>query len=80
MTYDYKSMRAHEIYVEEGPRREALARLHARMAEGESPYEILGMSEENKYYVDKLVQGLCPISYALYGRILNLDVEDAFYT
>lgn len=55
-----------------------MKRLHERMAAGESPYQILGIAEEHKYYVDKLVAGLCPISYALYGRIMNLDEEDDF--
>lgn len=70
--------RAHEVYVDDGPKREALKRLHERMDAGESPYQILGIDEQHKYYVDKIVAGLCPISYALYGRIMNLDKEDDF--
>lgn len=74
----HKSQRAYEVFVEEGPKREAMQRLHDRMEAGESPYDILGISENHKYYVDKLVAGLCPISYALYGKIMNLDEEDVF--
>ena len=74
----HNSQRAHEVYVEDGPKREALKRLRERMDAGESPYQILDIDEQHKYYVDKLVAGLCPISYALYGRIMNLDEEDDF--
>lgn len=74
----HNSQRAHEVYVEDGPKREALKHLRERMDAGESPYQILGIDEQHKYYVDKIVAGLCPISYALYGRIMNLDEEDAF--
>lgn len=74
----HDSQRAHEIYVDEKPKQEALKRLHERMETGESPYKILGIDERHKYFVDKLVAGLCPISYALYGRIMNLDEEDDF--
>lgn len=74
----HNSQRAHEVYVAEGPKREALKRLHERMDAGESPCQILGIDEQHKYYVDKLVAGLYPISYALYGRIMNLDEEDDF--
>lgn len=77
-TFDHKCARAHEVYVTEGPKRQALKRLHERMDAGESPYQILGIDEQHKYYVDKIVAGLCPISYALYGRIMNLDEEDDF--
>lgn len=75
---DYKDVRAQAIYIDEGPKRAALKRLHERMDAGESPFEILGIDSREKYYVDKLVSGLCPMSYALYGRILNLDEEDDF--
>ena len=74
----HQSSRANIIYVEEGPKRAAMARLHERIASGESPFEILGIAENEKYYVDKIVAGLIPITYALYGRIMNLDEEDAF--
>lgn len=76
--FDHRCSRAHELYITEGPKREALKRLHERMDAGESPYQILGIDEQHKYYVDKIVAGLCPISYALYGRIMNLDEEDVF--
>lgn len=74
----HNSQRAHEVYVDDGPKREALKRLHERMDAGESPFKILGIDEKHKYYVDKVVAGLCSISYALYGRIMNLDEEDDF--
>ncbi len=75
---EHNSWRAHEIYVSEAPKRAAMKRLHERMDAGERPYQILGIEEKHKYYVDKIVAGLCPISYALYGRIMNLDEEDDF--
>lgn len=79
---DYKpfhnSQRVHEVYVEEKPKQEALKRLRERMDTDESSYEILGIDEQHKYYADKIVAGLCPLSYALYGRIMNLDEEDDF--
>ena len=74
----HRSQRAHEVYVEEGPKQAAIKRLHERMSTGESAYEILGISTEHKYYVEKIVAGHCAMSYALYGRIMNLDEEDAF--
>lgn len=74
----HASQLAHEIYVGAAPKKVALERLRARMEAGESPYKILGVEKCHKYYVDKLVAGLCPISYALYGRIMNLDEEDDF--
>lgn len=77
-SYSHNSVLAHEQFVTAGPRREAMKRLKERMGAGESPYEILGIDKEHKYYVDKIVAGLCPISYALYGRIMNLDEEDDF--
>lgn len=74
----HNTQSAHDVYIGNKPKQAALKRLHERMDAGESPYAILGISESNKYYVDKLVAGLCPISYALYGRIMNLDEEDDF--
>ena len=74
----HKRMRAHEIYVDDVCHQKALIRLRERMDAGESPYQILDIDEQHKYYVDKIVAGLCPISYALYGRIMNLDEEDDF--
>lgn len=74
----HNTQRAHEVYVDDGPKLKALKRLRERMGAGESPYQILGIDEQHKYYVDKIVAGLCPISYALYGRIMNLDEEDDF--
>lgn len=75
---DHNSVRATEIYVEDGPQKEAMKRLHERMDAGESPYEILGISEDHKYYVDKIVNGYMRLSYCLYGRIMQLDEDDAF--
>lgn len=74
----HRSERAYMINVEEKHKQEALKRLHERMAAGESPYDILEIPEKHKYYVDKIVSGLCPMTYALYGRIMNLDLEDMF--
>lgn len=70
--------RSHMTYVTESPRKEAMKRLHERLAAGESAFEILGIEERESYYVNKIVAGLCPISYAMYGRIMNLDEEDDF--
>lgn len=74
----HNTQRAHEIYVSEGPRKEAMKRLHERMEAGEDVYEILDIPRSEKYYVDKIVAGLVPISYGLYGRIMKLDEEDDF--
>lgn len=76
--YSHHSIIAHEVFVSERPKQAALARLKERMDAGESPYDILGIEKEHKYYVDKIVAGLCPLTYALYGRIMNLDEEDDF--
>lgn len=74
----HNQQRAHEVYVEEGPKRIALKRLHERIEQGEDPFDILGIDRSHEYYCSKVVAGLCPISYALYGRIMNLDEEDDF--
>lgn len=74
----HKTQHAHEIYVGKKHQQAALERLRERTEQGESLYQILGIDEQHKYYVDKLVSGLCPLSYALYGRIMNLDEEDDF--
>lgn len=74
----HKSSKASEVYVEDGPKQEAMKRLHERIEAGESPYAILDIETKHKYYVDKIVAGLMPMSYAHYARIMNLDEEDAF--
>lgn len=74
----YSSQYAHDLYVIEKLKERALARLKERIDAGEDPYEILEIDKEHKYYVDKIVSGLCPISYALYGRIMEVDIEDIF--
>lgn len=76
--FDHRHPRATEIYIGDKPKQDALKRLHERMDSGEDVFEILEMSEDHKYYVDKIVRGLCPMSYAVYGRIMNLDEEDDF--
>ena len=74
----HNRMRAYETYVAEEPKREALKRLHERIDAGESVYDILKMDKTCTPYIEKIVNGLCPLSYALYGRIMNLDEEDVF--
>lgn len=80
ITYDFRTYFAHEIYVDEKPRMHALKKLRGRIDAGESPYDVLGISPQEDYYVQKLIKGLCPISYALYGRIMRIDEEDNFLT
>lgn len=74
----HRKMVAHEVFVNEKAKQEAIKRLHERMEAGEDVYEILEISTDHKYYVEKIVAGLCSLSYALYGRIMNLDEEDDF--
>lgn len=77
-SYDYRTVQAHDVYVTDAPKREAMKRLRERMDAGETPFEILGICEDHKYYVDKLLAGHLPMSYAIYGRIMNLAEEDDF--
>ena len=63
-------MTDHYDCVEEKYRRVALRRLHERVAQGEDPYTILGIQPQHKYYVDKILAGLMPLSYTLYSRIM----------
>lgn len=74
----HRHPRATEIYVGEKPKAHALKRLKERMDSGEDVFDILEMNREHAYYVNKIVDGLCPMSYAIYGRIMNLDEEDDF--
>lgn len=66
-----------EGYVEERYQQEALKRLRVRMMSGESVYEILHMTPSHAYYVNKIVQGMVPMSYAIYDRIMGCSMEDA---
>lgn len=77
-TISHRHSRAAEIYIGEKPKQAALKRLRERMDAGENVYDILEIPPEHEYYVNKIVAGLCPMSYAIYGRIMNLDEEDDF--
>lgn len=78
MSISSHSYHAFENYVGEDAKAEALARLRERLDAGETVYSVLGIDENYRYYADKLVSGLCPISYTMYCRIMELDAFDAF--
>lgn len=61
--------------VEEKYRQEALRKLKKRIAAGEKPEDILQVSD--KFYLDKLVSGVMPISYNIYDRIMGCTDEDS---
>lgn len=61
--------------VENKYRDQALAHLRRRVRNGESVSEILRM-DENDYYVQKLLKGMCPMSYVVYERIMQCERED----
>ena len=75
---EHRTLHAYEVFVDEKAQRHAIKRLHERIASGEDPFDILEIDRQYKYYVDKIVAGLSPLSYALYGKIMNLDAEDAY--
>lgn len=58
------------VTVDEKFRKQALERLNQRIAQGEDPYEILRINPSHKFYVDKILSGLMPLSYTLYSRIM----------
>lgn len=62
-----------EVYVDEYDKRDALKYLKFRVSKGEDVYEILGISPTEKYYVDKIVAGLVPMSLVVYNRIMKID-------
>lgn len=44
-----------------------------RIANGEDPYDIMKLDRAKcKYYVEKLVAGLCPLTHLLYYRITHI--------
>lgn len=61
--------------VEDKYRNQALNVLHARIRKGESVSQILKMDEDD-YYTQKLINGMCPMSYTVYERIMQCERED----
>lgn len=43
-----------------------------RIKNGEDPYKILKIDCRHKYYIDKIISGLCPLTHTLYFRITGL--------
>lgn len=62
-----------EVYVDKYDKQDALKYLKFRVSKGEDVYEILGISPTEKYYVDKIVAGLVPMSLVVYNRIMKID-------
>lgn len=56
-------------YCEDNFKVEALLLLHEGMAQGDNPYKIIGIN--NRYYADKLIAGLTPMSWCVYNRIMD---------
>lgn len=56
-------------YCDEKYKTEALSLLHEGIAGGDDPYKIIGIN--NRYYADKLIAGLTPMSWCVYNRIMD---------
>lgn len=65
-----------QVYVEECFKQEALEKLQERISRGETAKGILKI--DNDYYCDKVVNGLVPMSYDIYNRIMGCSVEDSY--
>lgn len=66
----------YEDFVAENHKQDALRKLYVRINENlEDPEEILGV--QDAYYRDKILQGLMPMSYTIYDRIMQCSAEDA---
>lgn len=61
------------VYVDKYDKQDALKYLKFRVSKGEDVYEILGISPTEKYYVDKIVAGLVPMSLVVYNRIMKIN-------
>lgn len=59
------------LFVSDEAAIRARERLKERMDAGEDVYDILKIARRESYYVNKIVQGLMPISYTLYERIMD---------
>lgn len=65
----------YDEFVSEQHKQDALRRLDERIHAGhEDPEEILGITDE--YYLNKIIQGLGPMSYTIYDRIMLCSAED----
>lgn len=62
-----------EAHVDKYDKQDALKYLKFRVSKGEDVYEILGISPTEKYYVDKIVAGLIPMTLTIYNRIMKID-------
>lgn len=62
------SLKLSDYYVQPLEKEKALKTLKTRLADGEDPYKITKISD--KYYRDKIIAGLCPISALIYSRIM----------
>lgn len=60
--------------VEPNFRDQAMRRLRSRMKAGEKPEDILQITD--KFYLDKVVAGLMPMTYTIYDRIMGCSQED----
>lgn len=56
-------------YCGEQYKAEALVLLHEGIIKGDDPYKIIGISD--RYYADKLIAGLTPMSWCVYNRIMD---------
>ncbi len=59
------------FYVTKVQSERALKMLKNRIARGEDVYHILDINPSNKYYVDKLLNGLCIFTDTLYFRVMG---------
>lgn len=60
--------------VKETYRQAAMLKLKERMAAGEKAEDILQITD--KFYLDKVISGLLPMSYLVYDRIMGCSQED----
>lgn len=59
-------------------KKEALIRLKERLDAGETPYEVTGIRDEHKFWRDKVITGIAPMSYRVYDRIMQCSLEDKY--
>lgn len=63
-------------YVEERFKQKALEKLRERLGAGELAHEVLHITPEEMFYGQKIVDGLVPMSYDVYDRIMGCGIED----
>lgn len=61
----------YQYYVNDAQKAACMERLQQRIAKGEDPYDILQISREQSYFVNKFLQGLFPICGEMYKRIMG---------